>query len=58
MTKVIQLNRKTFENSFKRFQKVEHKTIKPENYQISVKFKEFTLNGKIGTAGQKDRLTF
>ena len=54
VTKANELNRKTFENRFQQFQRVEHKINEPKNYQTFLKRKEFRINGKFGTAGQGD----
>ena len=57
----MDLNKNSFENSFEHFQEETKSTSTPTNDEklhTFIKFKEYKINGKIGTPGQKDRLTF
>ena len=59
--KGMDLNKHSFENSFEHFQEEAKSPSTPTNDEILhtfIKFKEYKINGKIGTPGQKDRLTF
>ena len=53
LQKANELNKKNFNNSFEQFQRGTPKTETFDNYQTFVQFKEFKINGKIGTPGQK-----
>ena len=53
--------KKSFENSFEHFQEETKSPSTPTNDEklnTFIKFKEYKINCKIGTPGQKDRLTF
>ena len=53
--------KKSFENNFEHFQEETKSPSTPTNDEklnTFIKFKEYKINGKIGTPGQKDRLTF
>ena len=57
----MDLNKNSFENSFEHFQEETKSASTPTNDEklhTFIKFKEYKINGKIGTPGQKDRLTF
>ena len=57
----MELNKNSFENSFEHFQEETKSASTPTNdkkLHTFIKFKEYKINGKIGTPGQKDRLTF
>ena len=57
--KGMELNKNSFENSFEHFHEETKSTpTNDEKLHTFIKFKEYKINGKIGTPGQKDRLTF
>ena len=57
----MDLNKNGFENSFEHFQeetKSPSTLTNDEKLHTFIKFKEYKINGKIGTPRQKDRLNF
>ena len=61
LDKRMDLNKNSFENSFEHFQEETKSASTPTNdkkLHTFIKFKEYKINGKIGTPGQKDRLAF
>ena len=57
--KGMELNKNSFENSFEHFhEETKSPLTNDEKLHTFIKFKEYKINGKIGTPGQKDRLTF
>ena len=53
------MNKNSFENSFEHFhEETKSPRTNDEKLHTFIKFKEHKINGKIGTPGQKDRLTF
>ena len=61
LDKRMDLNKNSFENSFEHFQEETKSASTPTNdkkLHTFIKFKEYKINGKIATPGQKDRLAF
>ena len=61
LDKGMELKKNSFENSFEHFREETKSPLTPTNDEklhTFIKFKEYKINGKIGTPGQKDMLTF
>ena len=57
--KGMDLNKNSFEKSFEHFhEEIKSPLTTDEKLHTFIKFKEYNINGKIDTPGQKDRLTF